>query len=63
MKPSEQGKENERSPSGKDEVVGLADVKAGEKKSSLREADGIIHGDTKKAGEAFIQEDKERSGR
>jgi hypothetical protein len=37
------------------------DGKAGQKKSSLKEADGIIHGDAKKAGEAVIQ-DREKSG-
>ena len=57
----ERGKENARSTSSKDEVVKHWDGKAGQKKSSLKEADGIIHGDAKKAGEAVIKNDEKAS--
>jgi hypothetical protein len=43
------------------EVVRLADVKAASKKRLLKEADGIIHGDAKKAGEAVIKNDEKAS--
>ena len=57
----ERGKENARSTSSKGEVVRPWDGKAGQKKSSLKEADGIIHGDAKKAGEAVIKNDEKAS--
>jgi hypothetical protein len=61
MKPAEHGKENERATSSKGKVVRPWDGKAGQEKCSLKEADGIIHGDAKKAGEAVIQNDKKAS--
>ena len=57
----ERGKENERAASSKSEAVRPWDGKAGQKKSSLKEADGIIQGDAKKAGEAVIKNDEKTS--
>jgi hypothetical protein len=59
MKPAdERGKENEGATSGKGKVLGFSNS---QKKSSLKEADGIIHGDAKKAGEAVIKNDEKTS--
>jgi hypothetical protein len=58
--PDELGKENERTTSSKGDVERPWDGKAGQK-SSLKEADGIIHGDAKKAGEAVIKNDEKAS--
>jgi hypothetical protein len=55
------GKENERSLSSKGEVIRPSDGKAGQKTSSLKEADGIIHGNAKKAGKAVIHNDEKAS--
>jgi hypothetical protein len=53
------GKENKRQTQGG--VVRPEDDEAAPKKERLKEADGIIHGDAKKAGEAVIQNDKKAS--
>jgi hypothetical protein len=52
--------ESERATS-KNEGVRPSDDKAGAKKGFLEEADGIIHGDAKKAGKAVIQNDEKAS--
>jgi hypothetical protein len=36
------------------------DTKAVQKKAALKEGQGIIHGDSKKAGEAVIQSNRQR---
>ena len=54
----ERGKENERATSGRGKVIRFSNS---QKKSSLKEADGIIHGDAKKAGEAVIKNDEKAS--
>jgi hypothetical protein len=62
MKHADQrGKENERATASKGEVVRPWDGRDGQKKASLNEADGIIHGDAKKAGKAVIQNDEKAS--
>lgn len=51
------GKENVRTR----KAVRPSDARIDQKKSSLEEADGIIHGDAKKAGKAVIQNDEKAS--
>ena len=53
------GKENKRQTKG--EVVRFEDCKAALKKVHLNEADGIIHGDAKNAGNAVIHNDEKAS--
>jgi hypothetical protein len=56
----EQGKENARSTSRKGVVVRPWDSKDVSKKGRIKEAQGIIQGDAKKAGEGVIQDNKEQ---
>ena len=55
-----QGKENPRATSSKGVVVRPWDSKDVSKKGCTKEAQGIIQGDAKKAGEGVIQDNKER---
>ena len=59
----EQAKENVRATSSKGVVVRPWDSTEARKKGCLKEAEGILQGDAKKAGEGVIQDGKERSGR
>jgi hypothetical protein len=59
----EQAKENVRATSSKGVVVRPWESTDPRKKGCLKEAEGIIRGDAKKAGEGVIQDGKERSGR
>jgi hypothetical protein len=52
--------ENVRSTSSKGVVVSPWDSKDTRKKGCIKEAQGIIEGDAKKAGEGIIQDNKER---
>jgi hypothetical protein len=56
------GKENPRSTSSNGVVVRPWDSKEPRKEGCIKEAEGIIEGDDKKAGEGLIQDQKERSG-
>jgi hypothetical protein len=56
------GKENPRSMSSDGAVVRPWDSKEGRKEGCIKEAEGIIEGDGKKAGEGLIQNQKERRG-
>ena len=55
-----QGKENPRSTSGDGVVVRPWDSKDARQEGCIKEAQGIIQGDEKKAGEGLIQDQKER---
>lgn len=57
-----QAKENARATSSKGVVVRPWDTAEARTKGCLKEAEGIIQGDAKKAGEGVIQDGKERSG-
>jgi hypothetical protein len=59
---NERGQENERSTSSNGIVVRPWDSKETSEKGCLKEAQGIIRGDAKEAGEGVIQDNKERSG-
>ena len=59
----EQAKENVRATSSKGVIVRPWDSADARKKGCLKEAEGIIQGDAKKAGEGVILDGKERSGR
>jgi|HubBroStandDraft_3_1064219.scaffolds.fasta_scaffold2398156_1 hypothetical protein len=59
----EQAQENVRATSSKGVVLRPWDSTDAGKKGCLKEAEGIIQGDAKKAGEGVIQDGKERSGR
>jgi hypothetical protein len=60
---NERGQENERSTSSNGVVVRPWDSKETRKKGCLKEAQGIIQGDAKKAGAGVIQDNEERSER
>jgi hypothetical protein len=56
------GKENARSTFGDGVVVKPEDSKDARKEGCIKEAQGIIQGNAKKAGEGLIQDQKEREG-
>ena len=58
----EQAKENMRATSSEGVVVRPWNSTDARKKGCLKEAEGIIQGDAKKAGEGVIEDGKERSG-
>lgn len=58
----EQAKGNVRATSSEGVVVRPWDSTDARKKGCLKEAEGIIQGDAKKAGEGVIEDGKERSG-
>jgi hypothetical protein len=63
MKQAEKkGRENPRSTSGDGVVVRPQDSKEARKEGCIKEAQGIIQGNAKKAGEGLIQDQKEREG-
>jgi len=55
-------KENARSTSRDGVLVRPWDSKEARKEGCIKEAQGIIQGDEKKAGEGLIQDQKEREG-